>query len=93
MGTLAAFRGSVYDCLLRRADVLFELGDALLCTDGPVDSLVGLSLAAEHRRGQGALYDAVNAGRIDIADAGVDRTADPRPAGRRPAHRSARPNT
>jgi hypothetical protein len=57
MGTLAAFRGSVYDCLFRRADVLFELGDALLCTDGPVDSLVGLSLAVEHRRGHGALHD------------------------------------
>ena len=30
-------------------------------------SLAGLSLAPEHRRGHGALYDAVNHGRIDIA--------------------------
>jgi DDE superfamily endonuclease len=28
---------------------------------------LGLSLAPEHRRGHGALYDAVNSGRIDIA--------------------------
>ena len=29
-------------------------------------SLVGLALAPEHRRGHGALYDGLNAGRIDI---------------------------
>src|SRR4029078_10891665 len=29
-------------------------------------SPVGLSLTAEHRRGHGALYDAVNAGRVQI---------------------------
>jgi hypothetical protein len=39
----------------------------VLCADGPVTSLAGLSLAAEHRRGHGALYDAVNAGRIGVA--------------------------
>jgi hypothetical protein len=66
VGTLAAFRGVFYGCLPRRADALFELADSVLCTDGPVTSLVGLSLAAEHRRGHGALYDAVNAGRIQI---------------------------
>jgi hypothetical protein len=32
---------------------LFELTDALLCADGPVTTLVGLSLAGEHRRGHG----------------------------------------
>lgn len=47
--------------------MLFELTDAMLCVDGPVHSLVDLTLAAEHRRGHGALYDGVNAGRIDIA--------------------------
>jgi transposase-like protein len=31
-----------------------------------VRTLAGLSLALEHRRGHGALYDAVNHGRIDI---------------------------
>lgn len=66
LGLLAGFRQAVYDCLLRRADALFELGDAQLCADGSVDTLVGLSLAAEHRRGHGALYDAVNAGRVDL---------------------------
>jgi len=63
---LSGFRDGFYRCLTRRADALFELTDALLCTDGPVKSLVGLSLAPEHRRGHGAMYDAVNAGRIDV---------------------------
>src|SRR5438128_5658701 len=63
---LAAFRGGLYRCFTRRADALFELADAVLCADGPVRTLVGLSLAPEHRRGHGALYDAVNAGRIDV---------------------------
>jgi hypothetical protein len=63
---LETFREEVYHhCLLTRADALFELGEAMLCADGPVSSLVGLSLSAEHRRGHGALYDAVNAGRTD----------------------------
>src|SRR3954447_18529365 len=63
---LRRFRGELYRCLTRRADELFELTDALLCTDGAVSSLVGLCLAPEHRRGHGALYDAVNVGRVDI---------------------------
>ena len=50
-----------------RADELFELADAVLCADGPVKTLAGLSLAPEHRRGHGALYDAVSHGRMDIA--------------------------
>src|SRR4051794_18249677 len=63
---LRAFRGELYGCLARRGGELFELTEALLCTDGPVSSLVGLCLAPEHRRGHGALYDAVNVGRVDI---------------------------
>src|SRR4051812_37835777 len=63
---LAGFREQFYRCLSARADALFELADALLCTDGPVKTLVGLSLAPEHRRGHGALYDALNHGRIDV---------------------------
>src|SRR5262249_41836558 len=66
LGDLSAFRELFYGCLTRRADALFELTDGVLCADGPVDSLVGLSLVAEHRRGHGALYDAVNAGRVEI---------------------------
>ena len=63
---LSGFRLEFYDALIARADGLFELVDALLCADGPVKSLVELSLAAEHRRGHGALYDAVNSGRIEL---------------------------
>ena len=59
-------RQDFYASLRRRADALFELADAVLCTDGPVTSLVGLSLAAEHRRGHGALYDAVNSGVVEV---------------------------
>ena len=66
LGTLSAFRQAFYDCLGRRADALFELTDSVLCAEGPVCSLVGLSLAPEHRRGHGALYDAVNAGRVQV---------------------------
>ena len=64
---LAAFRGELYRCFTARADELFELADAVLCACGPVRVLAGLSLVAEHRRGHGALYDAVNAGRVEIA--------------------------
>lgn len=53
----------------RAAHALFELADAVLCTEGPVQSLVGLSLAPEHRRGHGALYDGINHGVLDIARA------------------------
>jgi len=65
-GRLAAFRGELYCCFTARADALFELADGVLCADGPVRTLAGLSLAPEHRRGHGALHDAVNAGRIEI---------------------------
>jgi hypothetical protein len=64
---LAGFRRELYRCFTARADALFELADAVLCADGPVKTLVGLSLAPEHRRGHGALYDAVNCGRVEIA--------------------------
>ena len=64
---LSRFRGEFYSCLTRRADALFELADAVLCADGPVRSLVELSLVGEHRRGHGGLYDALAAGRVDVA--------------------------
>ncbi|MFD3976045.1 NF041680 family putative transposase [Streptomyces cyaneofuscatus] len=69
VGSLAAlsqFRTDFHDCLTGRADALFELTDAVLCTDGPVRTLVGLALAPEHRRGHGALYAGLNRGRIDF---------------------------
>jgi hypothetical protein len=65
LGVLADFRQELYRCLTARADTLFELGDAVLCADGPVTSLVELSVVAEHRRGHGALYDGLAAGRLD----------------------------
>jgi len=63
---LARFRRDFYGCLTARADEIFELADAVLCADGPVRDLAGLSLVPGHRRGHGALYDAVNCGRADI---------------------------
>ena len=67
LGVLARFRRDFHACLTARADELSELADAVLCAGGPVRCLAGLSLTPEHRRGHGALYDAVNCGRIDIA--------------------------
>jgi hypothetical protein len=64
---LSRFRLDFHACLTARADELSELADAVLCAGSPVRNLAGLSLALEHRRGHGALYDAVNHGRIDIA--------------------------
>src|SRR4029077_2343228 len=66
LAVLSRFRRDFHACLTARADELPELADAVLCADGPVRDLAGLSLAAEHRRGHGALYDAVNCGRVDI---------------------------
>ncbi|CAM5297926.1 cobalamin-binding protein [Streptomyces spiroverticillatus] len=65
-GFTSHFREDVYGCLTRRADTLFELCNAMLCEDGPVTSPVDLRLLAEHRRGHGALYDALNQGCIDV---------------------------
>jgi hypothetical protein len=66
LAALAAFRRDFHDCLARRADALFELADALLCADGPVVSLPELSLIPEHRRGHGALYDALACGQVAV---------------------------
>jgi hypothetical protein len=64
---LSRFRREFYACLDARADELSELADAVLCADGPVRSLAWLSLAPGHRRGHGALYDAVSHGRVEVA--------------------------
>lgn len=66
LGELSRFRHKFYQSLSARADTLFELTDAVLCSHGPVTSLAALSLVPEHRRGHGALYDAVNHGRIEV---------------------------
>lgn len=64
---LAGFRRVVHGCLVRRGDALLELGDAVLCAPGRVGDLAHLSLAAEFGRGHGALYDGLNAGRVEVA--------------------------
>ena len=76
-GELAWFRREFYACLTARADALFELTDAVLCADGTVTSLVALTLTAEHRRGHGAMYDALNA-----APDGPAQRAEPRLRGK-----------
>ncbi|MFE9976724.1 transposase, partial [Streptomyces hirsutus] len=62
LGLLSRFRVEFHGCLYQRADALFELTDAVLCTDGPVKTLVELALAVEHRRGHGAPYAALDRG-------------------------------
>jgi DDE superfamily endonuclease len=64
-GDLARFREEFYGSLTARADALFELTDAVLCADGPVRSLVDLTMVAEHRRGHGAMYDALGHGCVE----------------------------
>jgi hypothetical protein len=71
--------------LTARADALFELTDAVLCADGSVRSLVDLTLVAEHRRGHGAMYDALSHGRVEperirraLASLPLPRTSDGR---------------
>src|SRR5215217_4921753 len=61
---LGQFRAELHACCTRRADALFELGDALLCAPA-VPSLPHLSLEPVCRRGWGSVYAALARGRID----------------------------
>jgi hypothetical protein len=79
LGALRAFRRDVYGCLRRRADALFELGDALLCAR-PVSSLPYLSLEPAFRRSWGMVYQGLAAGRVD-PDALRDVLVTHRPPG------------
>lgn len=65
LSVLSRFRTDFYECLPTRADALFDLSDAALCAEGPVTSLVELSLQPSFRRGHGALYDALACGDVD----------------------------
>lgn len=65
LGVLAGFREQFSRCLTSWSDALFELTDAVLCADGPVNSLVRLCLEPEFGRGHGSLYAALAEGRID----------------------------
>jgi hypothetical protein len=62
---LGAFRDQLHACFSRRADALFELGDALLSQPTPFLSLPQLSLEPAHQRGWGSTYAALVCGRID----------------------------
>lgn len=64
---LSSFRMELYAAMPRRADALFELTDAVLCAGGPVVSLPELSLETVHRRGHGAMYNALAQGRLDVS--------------------------
>jgi hypothetical protein len=64
LARLGAFRTELHACCTRRADALFELGDALLCAPA-ITSVAHLSLEPTHRRGWGSAYDALASGRID----------------------------
>jgi hypothetical protein len=61
---LPAFRRSLYECLDRRTDALFELTDAILTADAAIPSPAHLSLQPPHRRSWGSLYAALSHGRI-----------------------------
>src|SRR5262249_62376395 len=64
---LVEFRRKLMGCFTRRRDALFELTDAMLCTQGRVYSPVELCMEPELRRGHGPVYAALRAGRIDDA--------------------------
>src|ERR687897_1170223 len=64
LARLGAFRDQLHACCPRRADALFELGDALLCAQA-VPSLPHLSLEPVCRRGWGSGYAALARGQID----------------------------
>jgi hypothetical protein len=61
---LGAFRAELHACYTRRADALFELGDALLCAQA-VPSLPHLRLEPVHQRGWGSVYAALARGEVD----------------------------
>src|SRR5215212_10282746 len=64
LARLGGFRAELHACYTRRADALFELGDALLCAQA-VPSLPHLSLEPVCRRGWGSVYAALARGQID----------------------------
>ena len=66
LGVLAAFRRELYRCFSKRPDALAEVADAVLCKPDRVHMLAELSLVPECRRGYGAVYDAVNSGRVQV---------------------------
>ena len=66
-GVLAAFRGELYRCFGTYRDTLAEVCDAVLCKQDRVHMTAELSLEPECRRGHGAVYKALNRGRVQVA--------------------------
>ncbi|MCW6011233.1 transposase [Micromonospora sp. CPCC 205371] len=66
---LVGFRAGLYGCFGRRADVLFELVDALAGASRPIRSVAELMFEPVSRRGWGSLYQALQHGQIDVAAA------------------------
>jgi DDE superfamily endonuclease len=64
LARLGAFRAELHAWFPRRADALFELGDALLCAQA-LPSLPHLSLEPICQRGWGSIYAALARGRVD----------------------------
>src|SRR5260370_33780826 len=62
---LRAFRQQVYTLCGCRRDALFELLDALLAAS-TIETPAHLSLVPSCQRGWGSLYDALNAGTMDL---------------------------
>src|ERR671919_2115119 len=62
---VAALRPELPACFTRRADALFDLGDALLCAQA-IPALPHLSLEPVHRRGWGSAYAALACGRVEV---------------------------
>ena len=81
-GVSARFRRGFYGCLYAREDALFGLADALLCSAGPVKTLVGPCLATEHRRGHGGMYAALDEGDLEPERLRWVRAATPVPQAR-----------
>ncbi|MFE4798266.1 transposase [Streptomyces sp. NPDC056708] len=63
---LKEFRVDLHACLTRWGDALFEITDAVLCSEGPVRNLAELTLVPEHVRSHGSVQRAMNNGRIDF---------------------------
>src|SRR5579859_6843723 len=66
MEALRAFRHAIYTLLGCRRDALFEILDAVLSASS-LETPAHLSLAPGCQRGWGSLYDALNAGTMDLA--------------------------
>ena len=64
---LAAFRGELFRCFGKYRDTLSEVCDAVLCKQDRVHMAAELSLEPECRRGHGAVYKALNRGRVQVA--------------------------